>query len=55
MLDISLEEGAELAVRIAAGHCAFGMPIQEELRRVLRSLQLLRAMPTGFSAARPAP
>jgi len=27
MLDIALEEGAELAVPIAAGHCAFVMPI----------------------------
>ncbi|MGO4810801.1 pirin family protein [Cupriavidus sp. 2MCAB6] len=27
MLDISLEEGAELAVRIDSGHCAFVMPI----------------------------
>ncbi|KAF1710144.1 pirin family protein [Pseudoxanthomonas sacheonensis] len=27
MLDISLEEGAELAVPVAAGHCAFVMPI----------------------------
>lgn len=27
MLDISLEEGAELAVPIDAGHCAFVMPI----------------------------
>ncbi|MPW23678.1 pirin family protein [Paraburkholderia sp. CNPSo 3157] len=27
MLDISLEEGVELAVPIAAGHCAFVMPI----------------------------
>jgi redox-sensitive bicupin YhaK (pirin superfamily) len=27
MLDISLEEGAELSVSIAAGHCMFAMPI----------------------------
>jgi len=27
MLDISLEEGAELTVPVAAGHCAFVMPI----------------------------
>lgn len=27
MLDISLEEGAELAVPVMAGHCAFVMPI----------------------------
>ncbi|WP_061291535.1 pirin family protein [Azotobacter vinelandii] len=27
MLDISLEEGAELAVPVPAGHCAFVMPI----------------------------
>ena len=27
MLDISLEEGAELSVPVAAGHCAFVMPI----------------------------
>jgi redox-sensitive bicupin YhaK (pirin superfamily) len=28
MLDISLEEGAELSVPIAAGHCMFIMPIE---------------------------
>jgi redox-sensitive bicupin YhaK (pirin superfamily) len=27
MLEISLEEGAELAVQVAAGHCTFVMPI----------------------------
>ncbi|MCA8296931.1 pirin family protein [Burkholderia sp. AU30198] len=32
MLDISLEEGAELTVPVAAGHCAFVMPIRGTAR-----------------------